>query len=220
MKLLANIVMSLAAIMLLAACSSTLPQTKNSSTSPTLVSGADPTLSARPGQRRRGVSRDVVARFERANASIARQDWPVAISELQWLVRTQTDLSGPCLNLALVYQRTEDLDQAELYFRQALQRNPGNLTAYNQYAIFLRRQGRFSNAESVYLQALGVWEADAATHRNLGVLYDMYMGNQAQALQHFYRYQSLVESEDRVVASWIADLNRQLMTLAQRVRTP
>ncbi len=164
---------------------------------------------------RRSVSQAASQRFERANRAMAAQDWPAAIAELEWLVETQADLSGPPLNLALVYQHMGELENAEQYYRQALQSNPRNLAAYNQYAIFLREQGRFEEAEQTYLQALATWEPHAQTHRNIGVLYDMYMGDQALALQHFYRYQALSKSQDKVVASWIADLNRQLMTLAQ-----
>lgn len=164
---------------------------------------------------RRSVSREANLRFERANRAMATQDWPAAIVELEWLVETQADLSGPPLNLALVYQQLGELENAEHFYRQALRNNHNNLVAYNQYAIFLREQGRFEEAAQTYRQALDIWEPHAQTHRNIGVLYDLYMGDQALALQHFYRYQALSHTQDKVVAGWIADLNRQLMTLAQ-----
>ena len=139
----------------------------------------------------------------------------MALAELHALVENRPDLSGPCLNLALVYQHQKEPEPAEQYYRRALQANPYNLTAHNQFAIFLREQGRFRDAEQTYLQALTVWEAHPDTHRNIGVLYDMYMGDRLRALQHFNRYQDLTGADDLVVAGWIADLQRQLLSLAQ-----
>ncbi len=55
---------------------------------------------------------------------------------------------------------------------------------------------------------------DADTHLNLGILYDLYRGEKKAALQHFSRYQELQLSDDRVVAGWIADLERQLNSVA------
>jgi Tfp pilus assembly protein PilF len=218
-KTLASIV-SLAAVLLLSGCGSTIFQAETADSSSAGDGQASQARIAPYLQNRPAVSREVRQRFELANVYMAGQDWPGAVAELQWLVQTQQDLSGPCLNLALVYQNLDKLENAEELYRLALQRNPDNLVAYNQYAIFLRQQGRFEEAEATYLQALESWEFDSQTHRNIGVLYDMYMGDQVRALQHFHRYQSLTGTEDRAVASWIADLNRQLMTLAQREETP
>jgi Tfp pilus assembly protein PilF len=207
----------LVAVLLLCGCGSTVFKTETTDSS---AAGSSQARIAPYLQNRPTVSREVRQRFELANVYMAGKDWPEAVAELQWLVQTQPDLSGPCLNLALVYQNLDELENAEELYRLALQRNPDNLVAYNQYAIFLRQQGRFAEAEKTYLQALESWEFDSQTHRNIGVLYDMYMGDQVSALQHFHRYQALSGTEDRAVAGWIADLNRQLMTLAQRESTP
>ena len=163
----------------------------------------------------RAVDLVTMQRFERANRAITAEEWSAAIEELHWLVENRGDLSGPCLNLALVYQYQNTPEEAEKYYRQALQVNPANLTAHNQYGIFLREQGRFTDAEQSYLRALEVREAHPETHRNIGVLYDLYMGDRQRALHHFNRYQDLSGSDDVTVAGWIADLQRQLLSLAQ-----
>lgn len=93
---------------------------------------------------------------------------------------------------------------------------PSEVDELNQQAIALRKDGRFEAAQQVYLQSLALWEPHPATHRNLGILYDLYRGQQDRALQHFNRYQALTEGADRVVAGWIADLERRRMMLVRR----
>lgn len=164
---------------------------------------------------RKSVPGDARRRFEQALVAMEQDDLEWAQAELQFLVENYPELSGPSLNLALLYQKQGDLEMAETWYLKSNDANPNNLTTYNQYGIFLREQGRFAEAEAVYLQALAVWELHADTHRNIGVLYDLYMGDQEKALQHFHRYQALTGADDRAVAGWIADLERQLMMLAQ-----
>jgi Tfp pilus assembly protein PilF len=189
---------------LLQACATMLPQV---ATGPANAGSESQTLVA--------VSTAEQRRFERANQAFAMQDWPVAIAELEWLIEHNPRLSGPYLNLALVYQQQAESEAAEHYFALALEVNHGNLTAYNQYAVFLREQGRFVEAESLYLQALEISEQDPITHFNLGILCDLYLGEEQRALLHFERYQELTESDNRKVAGWIIDLQRRQLTVVQ-----
>ncbi|MFT7175684.1 MAG: hypothetical protein ACJAUG_001685 [Halioglobus sp.] len=53
------------------------------------------------------------------------------------------------------------------------------------------------------------------THRNLGILYDVYLGEKIKALRHFNRYQTLTGGADRKVKGWIVDLQRQLPAVAE-----
>ena len=163
---------------------------------------------------RAAVSSDAMQRFNFSKTAMAQSSWEIAEEGLLTLVEDYPELSGPSLNLALVYRHAHDNRQAEHWFKQSIARNANNLLAYNQYGIFLREQGRFEQAEETYQQALSVSETDADTHLNLGILYDLYRGDKKAALQHFNRYQELQHSQDRVVAGWIADLERQLNRVA------
>ena len=154
-------------------------------------------------------------RFEHSKLAIEQGEWLDAKTQLHSLVQDYPELSGPYLNLALVYLHLDDREQADHWFKQSIDRNNNNLLAYNQYGIFLREQGRFEQAESIYLQALAIWEPHADTHRNIGILYDLYLGDKKNALQHFYRYQALQDSKDKVVAGWIIDLERQLSSVGK-----
>ena len=164
-------------------------------------------------------------RFAKAIAAMAAGQWSSAQTELVWLTQHYPKLSGPWLNLALSYQQSGEIDEAEQAFQQALKVNPNNITGYNQFAIFLREQGRFKEAEGQYLQALKMRPQHAESHLNLGILYDLYMGRLDDALQHYRSYQRIqtqlvkVESEtkpSRKVSGWIIDLERRVNRMAMK----
>lgn len=127
------------------------------------------------------------------------------------LTQIQKELSGPYLNLALIAEKQKQPEAAESYFQQATEVNKKNIYAYNQYAIFLRGQGRFQEAREQLEQALEIWPDYPDGHRNLGIILDLYLGEHQQALLHYKKYQSLLDKPDRLVKAWIVDLERRLM---------
>ena len=60
--------------------------------------------------------------------------------------------------------------------------------------------GRFSEAEQSYTKALAVWQHDADTHRNLGILYELYMGRLLEAQQHYLQYHNTYQKLQMVNA--------------------
>ncbi len=161
------------------------------------------------------VSRGTRAQFSRALAAMQSGDWTTAETLLVALTEERPDLAGPALNLALTCDAQGKSEAADEWFRRARDLNPANLDAHNAHGIFLRRQGRFSEAEQAYLDALARYPEDARSHRNIGVLYDLYLGDTHRALRHFNRYLELSVSGDRTVAAWVADLQRQAHSVAQ-----
>ena len=160
-------------------------------------------------QERRAIPAEARRRFALAQVLIEKKEWQGARLELQDLAKSYPLLSGPCLNLALVNQQLGDVSEAQHWFRKSISINASNVRAYDQFGIFLREQGRFDEAETIYLQALEQWESSAETHRNIGILYDLYVGKLEEALGHYYRYQLLTGGKDREVAAWIAELERR-----------
>lgn len=157
-------------------------------------------------QRRQTVPAEAQRLFAQAQDLIESEDWHGALLELQALAESYPKLSGVCLDLALVHRQLGDTEQAQLWFQRSIASNARNIGAYNEYGIFLREQGQFAEAESIYLLALEQWDASADTHRNIGILYDLYLGEPQKALQHYRRYQVLNEEADPEVAAWIVDL--------------
>lgn len=150
--------------------------------------------------------------FNSAVAAQREQHWDQAEPQLKQLVEKYPQLSGPHLNLALLYAQTKRPELADAEFKQTLKVNPNNVAAYNQYGVWLREQSRIAEAETIYLQALERAPDYADTHLNLGILYDLYMGKLPQALVQYQRYLELSGDEKSQARAWVADLQRRLKT--------
>ncbi len=148
--------------------------------------------------------------FDSATAAQREQHWDQAESQLKQLTEKYPQLSGPHLNLALLYAQTQRAEQAEAEFKQALQINPNNIAAYNQYGIWLRGQSRPQEAEAIYQQAIARAPEYADSYLNLGILYDLYMGKLPEALAQYQHYLELNNDEKSPVRGWVIDLQRRL----------
>ena len=186
----------------------------DSASAATGLSQANPYL-----QGRQSVPAEAQRLFAQAQDLIERQEWYGALEALQALAETYPKLSGVCLDLAQVYAQLGDTQQAQLWFQRSIASNASNVGAYNEYGIFLREQGQFAEAEAIYLLALEQWDASADTHRNIGILYDLYLGDPQKALQHYYRYQVLTEEGDPEVTAWIVDLEHRQQSAGEMARS-
>lgn len=149
-------------------------------------------------------------RFQAARVALQQQQWELAETDLLWITENYPQFSGPWLNLAILYQHTGETEKIEAAFQQAIAANRNNTSAYNEYGIFLRGAGRFEEAKAIYLKALAVWPDSPATHLNLGILYDLYLGDLQQALRHYRAYRELLDEPDRRIEGWIVDTERRL----------
>jgi tetratricopeptide (TPR) repeat protein len=78
-----------------------------------------------------------------------------------------------------------------------------------QRGILYREQGDFQAALHAYDQALTLQPDYALAHRNIGILYDLYLQQPGQALTHYKRYLELVGEDDKTVSGWVIDLERR-----------
>ena len=156
------------------------------------------------------VSEQVENNFVAATELMRQKKWPQAEAMLQTLAVTNPTLSGVHLNLGIVYRAEGDTVKAVESFNRAVVANAKNVDAYNQLAQLKREAGDFIAAEALYQKALTVWPFHAESHKNIAILYELYMGKPAQALPHYLAYQQLLAAPDKQVDSWIADLQRRL----------
>lgn len=148
--------------------------------------------------------------FELAQQAMLAQQWQQARGLLEQMTQIYPELSGPYVNLALVYRQLNQDETAAEALERAIAVNPLNGEAYNQLAILRREQGNFAEAEKLYLQALEVWPHNPTVHRNLGILYDLYMGRLADALRHYQMSQKISGESERRIQGWIVDLQRRI----------
>ena len=158
------------------------------------------------------LSDQVQVGFNDAVASMQQKKWDQAEVVLKQLAEKNPKLSGIYLNLGIVYRNKGDAVKAVEEFNRAITANPKNLDAYNQLAVLKRESGDFVAAENLYQKALGVWPFYAEGHKNIAILYDLYLSKPEQALPHYLAYQQLLTTPDKQVDSWVAEIQRRLNT--------
>ena len=159
--------------------------------------------------REEGVTHETRQTYIKALTLMKKGKYAAAEPLLLDLTGGDPELSGPYANLGIVYSETGRLVEAEQALRQAIRINPANGETYNRLAVLLREQGKFPEALDVYRQALNVQPDNRHAHYNLGILYDLYLGQPQQALSEYEAYLALA-GEDRTVSMWVLDLKRQL----------
>ena len=152
----------------------------------------------------------VRAIFEKANGLMAKQQWASAEALLLQAIAQAPSYAGLYYNLGRVYQKLNRPEEAEAQYRNAIGLNANHIYAFNALAQLKREAGKFDEAEALYKQALGVWPDHADSYKNLGILYDLYLGKQQEALVQYKNYQALQAEPDRLMAAWIIDLERRL----------
>jgi tetratricopeptide (TPR) repeat protein len=129
--------------------------------------------------------------------------------ELKQLVAGYPQLTGPQLNLGLLYLRDSRLPEAEAAFKAALALTPSSAVAGNELGIVERKLGKFTEAEAAYQRTIAAEPNYAPAHLNLGVLYDLYLAQPQKALDEFERYIEIA-GENKQVAGWVVELRKRV----------
>ncbi len=85
-----------------------------------------------------------------------------------------------------------------------------DIVAMNNQALTLREQGQFREAARLLSSGIELAPHTPELHYNLAVICELYLFDLNTALEHYRRYRALTDSEDKLVAGWIADLERRL----------
>lgn len=133
-----------------------------------------------------------------------------AIQLLKTTTQTHPTFSPAYTNLGLQQLKLKKFDEAEVSLKKSIELKPKNSISYQHLGVLYRYKGEFSDAKDMYSKALDLDSDYAEAHLNLGILLDMYLYDFAAALEHYEKYQSLVESKDKDVAKWIIDIKRRL----------
>jgi Flp pilus assembly protein TadD len=126
------------------------------------------------------------------------------------IIKLEPRLASPHTNLGILYYREGKAKEAETAFKQALQLDAKDYVAANYLGMIYRTEGRFSDAEASYKQALAAKPDYGYAHLNLAILYDLYLDNLPQALDHYREYQRLNGDTDKRLVGWLADLRQRM----------
>lgn len=118
-------------------------------------------------------------------------------------------LSGPFANIGVIHSRNGEWEKARDALLISTKKNGKNIKVLNQLGLAHRHLGEFTQAESTYLSAIKAEPNTSQSYLNLGILYDIYMGQFVKASDYYQKYQRLQNEPDRQVAGWIVDINRR-----------
>jgi tetratricopeptide (TPR) repeat protein len=125
------------------------------------------------------------------------------------LVQSNPELGGPHANLGLIHRQAGRLPEAVAEMELAVKASPQQAVYLNQLGVTYRMAGQFTKARDAYQRAIAIDAGYAAPELNLAILHDMYLRENALALQHYERYMVLAANKDATVAKWVADLKNR-----------
>lgn len=147
--------------------------------------------------------------FERAATLMQNEDYAKAIELLEKVIERSPGVTAPYINLAIAYRHIDQPEPAEQHLKTALGLVPEHPLASNEYGLLLRRAGRFAEARAIYEKTLVAFPDYHPARRNLGILCDLYLNDQACALEQYELY-SAAKPTDEQVKIWIAELNARM----------
>ena len=113
-------------------------------------------------------------------------------------------------NLGLQQLKLKDREAAEVSLKKSIEMSPDNSVSYQHLGVIARLNGDFDLALTMYKKALELNSDYAIAHLNLGILLDLYLYDLEPALEHYEKYQVLLEKKDAVVSKWIVDIKRRI----------
>lgn len=133
-----------------------------------------------------------------------------AVQLLRTTTETHPAFSPAYTNLGLQQLKMKKLDEAEASLKKSIELKPDSPVSYQHLGVLYRLKGEFGDAKDMYNKALELDSDYANAHLNLGILLDMYLYELDEALEHYEKYQSLMEKKDKDVAKWIIDIKRRI----------
>ena len=147
--------------------------------------------------------------YAQALALMKSEQYEQAIGILREIAQSNENLSGPYVNLGIIYLKSEKKLKAEQALKRAIAINPQNPAAHNLLGMLQRQNGLFNEAQKSYQKALATYPNYLHAHLNMGILCDLYLHNRECAVRHYETYLQLSDIEDKQVSKWLIDLRNR-----------
>ena len=148
--------------------------------------------------------------FQAALSDLKAPRLEQAIDQFRKLTLSHPGYRGPWINLGIALREAGRTDESLALFRDMVSAHADWAVAHHELAILQRQQGQFEAARRSYEAAIQINPDFALAYRNLGLLCDLYLHDINCALSKYEKYQTLLGSEDKEVALWVADAKRRL----------
>jgi Tfp pilus assembly protein PilF len=163
-----------------------------------------------PAAATQNLAADEIQRYREAITYLDENRLDRAEDLLADIISQRPELAGPRVNLALVQIKSNQLDKAEKTLRLALDRNPNMPQAYNLLGYIEKQRGNILKAKEDFQRAIEGKPDYAIAHYNIALLYDIYLQEIPNAIQHYKRYLELTGNEDKDTINWVGELERSL----------
>jgi len=134
-----------------------------------------------------------------------------AIEAYEKVLVLNPSAAGALVNLGTIFYRQRRFDQAEIYYRRAIEADPQYPLAQFNLGNLYDEQGRLKEAHDHYKRALALNAQYADAHFNLALLSER-LGDQLRAVHHWKAYLKLDNS-----GQWADIARRQLDRLKEAV---
>jgi Tfp pilus assembly protein PilF len=148
--------------------------------------------------------------FKKAIASLEQDGTAKAELMFKELINKNPEISGPWINLGLIYFKKNLQSKSEDAVKQALRLNPRNPYALNLQGMLARKKGDIRRAHSLYTEAIKYKNDYAYAHYNLALLYDIYFQDINAAARHYRTYLSLIKEKDKQTVDWLEQLQNSM----------
>lgn len=148
--------------------------------------------------------------YANAIAALEKGNAKEAAASLTKIAEANPGYLDAWVNLATANYTIKRNDDAKRAIEHARELQPQSADIHNVQGLIYAEEGRYKEAEQLYLAALKLDSKNASAHYNMALLYDIYYQDIAKAIPHYENYLSLSSIKDEKTEAWTDELKQTL----------